>query len=339
METMLEKHNSLKRTSSISIRPYTDETIPNMGLEKYGMALFENVTQEESIIYLDPTGSGKRRYITGLNEYAPEVQMLPIDEKEAKIKDIRESVAIIERYFGNALEIDDKDFWNKVQVARPDNYNFWEKITVRLSNDPLFLDPKNDIYDLIKLKAAEAGGFSMVASSLEDVRKKLSKGVKFYLDKLEQTVTVKTEVKKLRNAAYAALDRLYKTNVDKLFLVCKVIDANSAQYKKNTPIDVLYDNMDKYISGETVITDKKKTATHFSEIADLDMEILKLRALIKDATYYRLIAIKGDGFIYHVSSNTMMGKNPSDVVEFLNNPLHEDILKHLLKNIEAFWNE
>lgn len=339
METMIEKHNTLKRSSSVSIRPYADTSVSNMGLERYNMALFEGVAQEESIIYLDPTGSGKRRYVTGLNEFAPEVQMLPIDDKEAKIKDIRECVAIIERYFGNALEINDKDFWNKVQTARPDNYGFWEKITMRLSNDPIFLDPKNDIYDLIKLKAIEAGGFSMIASSLDDVRKKASRGVKFYLDKFEQTATIRTEVKKLRNAAFASLDRLYKTNIDKLFLVCKVIDDNSAQYKKSTPIDVLYDNMDMYINGETVEKDKKKTAVRFSEIAEQDMEILKLRAIIKDATYYRLIAIKGDGFIYHVSSNTLMGKNPSDVVEFLNNPLHEDVLKHLLKNVESFWNE
>lgn len=339
MEAIIEKHNTLKRGSSISIKPYADPSVSNMGLERYNMALFEGVIQEESIIYLDPTGSGKRRYITGLNEFAPEVQMLPVDEKEAKIKDIRECVAIIERYFGNSLDVKDKDFWSKVQTARPDNYDFWEKIVIRLSNDPIFLDPKNDIYDLIKLKAIEAGGFSMIATSLDDVRKKISKGVKFYLDKFEQTATIKTEVKKLRNTALAALDRLYKTNIDKLFLVCKVVDDNSAQYKKSTPIDVLYDNMDMYINGETVETNKKKTASRFSEIADLDIEILKLRALVKDATYYRLIAIKGDGFIYHVSSNTLMGKNPSDVVEFLNNPLNEDILKHLLKNVESFWNE
>ena len=45
-----------------------------------GILIDEGVIQEESIIYLDPTGSGKRRYITGLNEFAPEVQMLSVDE-------------------------------------------------------------------------------------------------------------------------------------------------------------------------------------------------------------------------------------------------------------------
>jgi hypothetical protein len=43
-------------------------------------------------------------------------------------------------------------------------------------------------------------------------------------------------------------------------LVCKVIDGNSTQYKKTTPNDVMYDNMDKYINGELVDKDKKKHA-------------------------------------------------------------------------------
>lgn len=339
MSVTLEKYNTFKRSSSISIKPYSDPSIPNMGLEKYGMAIFEGVTHEESIIYLDPTGNGKRRYITGLNEFAPEVQSLPIDDKKAKIKDIRETVVEIEKYFGNSIDPKDNDFWDKVKTARPDNYDFWDKIKIRLTNDPVFLEPKNDIYDLIKIKAIEAGGFSFIASSLDDVRKKVHRGVKFYLDRFEQTASIKTEVKKLRNAALAYLDNLYKSNVDKLFLVCKVIDDHSVQYKKSTPIDIMYNNMDMYINGETVERDKKQTATHFSKIAELSMEELKLRAIVKDATYYRLIAIKGDGFIYHVSSNTLMGKNPSDVIEFLNNPLNENILAHLLKNIEAFWNE
>ena len=45
-----------------------------------------------------------------------------------------------------------------------------------MGNSPIYLDPVNDIYDLIKLKAIEAGGFSLIATSLEDVMRKSSKG-------------------------------------------------------------------------------------------------------------------------------------------------------------------
>ena len=39
--------------------------------------------------------------------------------------------------------------------------------------------------------------------------------------------------------------------------------------------------MDKYISGESVETNKRQTAQKFLDICLLDMETLKLRAVIK----------------------------------------------------------
>lgn len=204
-----------------------------------------------------------------------------------------------------------------------------------MGNDPVFLDPALDPYDLIKLRAIEAGGFSLVAKSLEHAR--TSATHKFYLDKFEETVTIKTEVKKLRNKALAELQKLYDKNVNKLFLVCKVIDPNSTQYRKSTPNDVLYDNMDKYINGETVDKDKKKTASRFLEISNYDMETLKLRALIKDANFYKIIATRGDGNIYHMKSAAMLGKTPAEVAEYLKNPLNEEILMDVTKTVEQHW--
>ena len=117
-----------------------------------------------------------------------------------------------------------------------------------------------------------------------------------------------------------------------------MIDPNSTQYKKSTPLDILYDNMDKYINGETVDKDKKKTAGNFLEVATLDMETLKLRAVIKDSNYYKLIATRGDGNIYHMKSGSMLGKNPSDILLYLKNPLNEDILLDVTTNVEQYWN-
>ena len=76
--------------------------------------------------------------------------------------------------------------------------------------------------------------------------------------------------------------------------VAKVLDANSAQYKKSTPNDIIYDNMDKYINGDLVEKDKRKTAQRFLDAATLDMETLKIRAIIKDSTYFKFIATKSD---------------------------------------------
>ncbi len=333
---MIEKHQAFKTNSTIAVRPFVDNTNANMGLEKYQMVLFEGVFHEEQLACLEYNGI--KRYVTGLNEFAPEIKQLNDDDREAVVKQIRMTVSQLEKELAaNIIDPDDKDFWNKVRLLRPDNDEFWGKIVMRFGNEPIFLDASSDPYDLIKLKAIEAGGFSVVAKSLEEARSSAIP-FKFYLDRYEETASIRTEVKKMRNKALAELQKLFDKNSNKLFYVCKVVDPNSTQYKKSTPLDILYDNMDKYINGETVDKDKRKTAQRFLEVVSLDMETLKLRSMVKDANFYKVIATRGDGFIYHMRSGSMLGKNASDVVEYLKNPLNEEILTDITKNVEKLWN-
>lgn len=328
------------KTGSISVKPYFDPAVSNMGLEKYGLSLWEGIFHEEQLAMIDI--NGVRRYVTGLNEFAPEVKLLPPDLKEAKIKEIRKVVAQLEKELATNViptkvinDIDDEAFWSRVKLLRPDNEDLWGRITLRVGNEPLFLDPNNP-YDLIKIYAIEAGGFSLVARSYEDAR---SKPVppKFYLDRYQETASTVTELKKIRNKATSALQELFDTKQDKLFYVAKVVDGNSVQYKKSTPNDVIYDNMDKFIHGDGVEKSKKRAAQTFLDTSRQDMETLKLRALTKDATYYKFIALKGDGFIYHMESGTNIGRNASDVVEYLKNPLNDQILGFILKEVEKLW--
>jgi hypothetical protein len=333
--TMIEQHPGLKRSGNISVKPYFDPEKNNMGLEKYNMSLYDQVYHEEQLACVDMYGV--KRYITGLNEYAPEVKsIVNPEERAAKIKEIRTVVAEVERQLkSNDISPDDEHFWDKVQLLKPDNNKFWDHIKIRCGNQPVFLDPVKDPYDLIKLYAIEAGGFSIIAKSYDEARK-MAVPPKFYLDKSIETVAVKTELKKMRNKALSMLQTLFDKN-NKLMYVAKVLDINSAQYKKNTPNDVVYDNMDKYINGEGIERNKLRAAKTFIEAGDLDMADLKLRALVKDAAFYKIIGTKADGFIYHLKSNTMLGKNPSEIVEFLKNPLNESALTELTRIVEAEW--
>lgn len=332
--TMVEKYPQNKK-SSISIRPYFEGSMSNMGLEKYGLSLFDGAFHEEQLACLE--NNGIRRYLTGLNEFAPEIKQMEPEEAEAKIKQIRLVITQLEKELAaNIIDPKDPEFWNKVKLLKPDNDEFWGRIRITVGNDPVFLEPDKDPYDLIKLYAIEAGGFSIVAKSYEEARK-APVPPKFYLDKLENTVSSKTEVKKLRNKALAELQKLFDKNTNKLFYVAKVLDINSAQYKKSTPNDVIYDNMDKFINGELVDSNKKKTAERFLEVANLDMETLKLRAIVKDATYYKILAARADGFIYHMQSSTILGKSPSDVVEYFKNPLNDQLLQDIQGKVEQYW--
>lgn len=334
--TIVEKYPQNKR-STIAIRPYFDPMVDNMGLQKYGLSLFDGAFHEESIACLEINGI--KRYLTGLNEFAPDVKELDLEEQEAKVKQIREVVAQLEKELAaNVIKADDPDFWNKVKLLRPDNNEFWDRIKIRCGNDPVYLEPSKDPYDLIRLYAIEAGGFSIVAKSLEEARR-MPVPPKFYLDKLEETASIQTEVKKIRNKALSELQKLYDKNQNKLLYIAKVLDPNSAQYKKSTPNDVIYDNMDKFINGDLVDKDKRKTGQRFLDAANLDMETLKIRAVVKDSAYFKFISTKADGFIYHMKTGTMLGRTPSDVAEYLKNPLNEEILVDLQKAVEKYWNQ
>jgi Tfp pilus assembly protein PilP len=333
--TMVETgHGSVKKTA-IAVRPFFDNSVSNMGLESYGLSLYDGVKHFEQLACLEQ--NGVIRYLTGLNEFAPEIKLLNAEDREARVREIRTAVAELETELAaNVLDIEDPQFWNKVKLLKPDNKEFWNRISVACGNEPLFLDPV-DPYDRIKLYAIEAGGFSIVAKSFDDAR---SRAVppKFYLDKKEQTVIARTEYKKMRNKALAELQKLFDKNSTKLFYISKVVDGNSTQYKKSTPNDVMYENMDLYINGEGVEANKERAAKSFLEAVNMDMETLKIKSIVRDSVFFKYIINKADGYIYHVKTNALLGRNVSDVVEYLKNPLNEDVLVDLNKACEKFWN-
>lgn len=333
--TMVETGKGTVRKTAIAVRPFFDSTTSNMGLEEYGMTLFDGVTHNEQVACLEL--NGVIRYVTGLNEFAPEIKLLTAEDRVARVKQIRSAVAELEKELAaNVIDPEDENFWNKVKLLKPDNAEFWNKISISCGNEPLYLDPK-DPFDRIKLYAIEAGGFSIVAKSFDDAR---SKAVppKFYLDKEEETVMVRTEYKKLRNKALSELQKLFDKNSTKLFYIAKVVDINSTQYRRSTPNDILYENMDNYINGYGGETNKERAAKSFIETASMDMETLKIKSIVRDSVFFKYIINKADGYIYHTKSGSMLGRNVSDVVEHLKNPLNEDILKDLNLACEKYWN-
>jgi hypothetical protein len=333
--TIVEKYQQTKN-KTIAIRPFFNANKENMGLEQYGLSLHDGVFHEESLACLEM--NGVKRYVTGLNEFAPEVKMLPKSEKIAKIKEIRAVVAQLEAELAaNVVDTEDREFWNKLTIMKPDNSAFWDKISLRCGNDPTFLDPAKDPYDLIKLHAINAGGFSIVAKSLK-AAKESNTPFKFFLDTAKESLSTRTELSKLRNKALVALQNMYDSNVAKLMYVAKICDVDSVQYVKATPNDVLYENMDAYINGVGAESSKKRAASQFLEVAGLDMEELKIRALIKDSLYYRFITTKAGGWIEPIDSGIRMGKRPAEVLEFLLKPDNEEQLLSLMEKVEPYWN-
>lgn len=333
--TMVETGKGTVKQTAIAVRPFFDASASNMGLEDYGMSLFDGVQHHEQVACLE--NNGVVRYITGLNEFAPEIKLLNAEDREARVREIRNAVAELEKELAaNVLDVEDVQFWNQVKLLKPDNHEFWNRISIACGNEPLFLDPR-DPYDRIKLFAIEAGGFSIVSKSFEDARSR-PVAPKFYLDKTEETVSTRTEYKKMRNKALSELQKLFDKNSTKLFYIAKVVDINSTQYKKSTPNDIIYENMDNYINGIGGETNLERAAKSFIDTASMDMETLKIKSIVRDSVFFKYIINKADGYIYHAKSSAMLGRNVSDVVEHLKNPLNEDILKDLNQSVEKYWN-
>ena len=309
-----------------------------MGLENYGLSLHDGVYHTEQLACSERNGI--KRYITGLNEFAPEVKLInDPEEKEAKVKGIRTVVAQLERELAaNPIDIDDPDFWHKVKLLKPDNDEFWSQIELKAGNDIIFMDPSKDPYDLIKIHAIDAGGFSIVAKSLKAAQD-MASAPKFYLDRHEETISTKNSLRKLRNKALSRLQTMYDKDSTKLLYVTKVIDPGSPQYKKKTSNDTLYEIMDNYITGMSFEKDKKFAAENFSKIAEMSVGDLKIRAMVKDAIYYKFISPKADGKIYHLDTGSMLGKNVSDVTEYLKSPVNEDVLAAVQLAVEEEWNK
>jgi hypothetical protein len=323
------------KPGKVRVKAYCDPTNENMGLENYNYVVFPNTFQVESLAAVEQ--NGKVIYLTGLNEFAPFVKSIKDEQKRtAVIKDIRETVALLERERGfNDIKTDDKDFWAKVQTFKSDNAEVFGTMNLRLGNDDLILDTQNLDHVLI-IKAIEGGGFSLVASSYEDARRF---GKKWYLDRQIDTVASKISVTKLRNKALSILASISDDNPRKLYYIAKNADGNSIQYNNRTLADVVYDNMDKFINGLGHEGDKKRAAQFFIDLSELSNEELKLKAVIKDAIYYKFIASKSDGVLYEVSKNVIMGRNSAEVLEFLKNPGNDDLLDTLLAKVEDVWSK
>lgn len=327
-----------EKVGKITVKPFVDPNKENMGLEDYGYVLFPGTYHEEQLAAIER--NGLVRFITGLDEFAPEVQNIRDEEqREAIIFNIRSVVSHLEKLLAtNVIDPEDSDFWTKVKLLRPENFEFWGRISLRCGNESIHLDPANDPYDLIKYMAIEAGGFDLIGKSFEDANAQ-AVAPKFFLDKEVHTVSNRTIYKKLRNAAIGLLDEMYNKFPKKLFYVTKILDSDSASYKITTPLDILYDVMDEYINGYGMEKNKSKAAEMFSTTAELDMETLKLKAIVKDATFFKFIQLKTDGMLYHAASSTMLGRNVSDVVMYLKNPLNEDVLIRVLNEVEDFWKD
>jgi hypothetical protein len=324
------------------ITPYSRPGVSNMGLEKYGINLHEGTFQEEHITCLELIpGSGVIRYVTGLDEEAPEIRRLPKEERDIACMQIRSNVALIEKAFtGNQIATDDKEFWNKVQLLKPNNSAFWNTVKLTVDNFAKGLD-SNDPKDLLLICAIKAGGFTLVHRSKQEAES-VSKPQKFFLDEALETATFDIEPVKYRNKAVALLQQMSDKSTAKMSLVATAVRVKRnqvAHYNKNTPKDAIYLDLDEFIHGQTDFERVAyKASKEFIELAEMENTKLNVFVVTLNAMVRKDIFQKEDKQFYLKDDDVSLGRNREEVLAFVENPANGTIAKQLLKLYEERWN-
>jgi len=323
------------KSTDIIIRPYInpEEPIQNMGLEKYGQVLFEGTMHEQQLRCT--MINGVTRYITGLDEFAEEVKRLPDAEREARIKVIRETVSMLEReIYANELDVNDPSFWSKT-VFSPNRTEYWSTVTFSIGNEGKSLDPK-DPHQLILIIAAEAGGFDDVAGSYDEA-KSSAKPPKFYLERRKDTKVQEARLKQLRDKAIYELYKIRQEEPQKLFWFAKNLLPIANQYKKTDPIEIWYSDLSSFIEGTGIEQDKKKAPVKFITMTEKEMDYIQIRAYVLEAAFLKHLITKADNRIYNRETNTMLGGNLEEVVEFLKQPVNQNELDAIQDRIDKIW--
>lgn len=326
--------------NEIYIKPYIDpfavKSGTDLGAGQHGQVLLEGMAQRETVGYLEEAG-GQKRWLTGLNEQAPEVLRLPDEQRLAKIKSIREHIIHLEKRYNNPkkLSVDDENFYEKVTVIRNDNDKFWNKIIIQVDNGARILD-LNKTEDYIIHQVIENGYSTLVAPSLEHAQT-ANRSYLFYLDKTIETASTKTSGRKLRDQAGAELQKAFNKNPIRLNYMTKLVAPDPTRYTKSTPPDVLYEDISRYLDGELGEKNKSVCAEKFLKISEMTMEELKIRVVMADAKIFRYIDGKSDGVIYFMETGAAMGKTMEEVFQYLKNAANQDVWNNLSDRIEKHW--
>lgn len=352
------KSQGIKRFSGATILPNLENVLPFSQMDKHGMVMHDGVSQVTAPTFV--IDSGIVTYITGLNESGPEVNSIKDEKLKAeKIQEIRAFIKLCEEKIAGNYSISDEDLNNKTEFyskvttfksvfkeeysqdengIRRISPRYWDKLTLTLRNEGYYLNI-NNIEDRLRLYIIEAGGYGLVAPSLEKAK---GSGYTFYLDKVEDTA--KEEAKDFidRDKAGASLAIMYEKDQNKLFYITKLISAYPLQWKKTLDGSVpalMYRECTNYLNGEGIQKSKKEAIKYFNELCKQDIDALKLKCMVSDGFKNGALSIDSTGSITFTPTNTNLGKGESNVLAFLNaGGENEPIYQQLLTQCEQYWN-
>ena len=197
------------------------------------------------------------------------------------------------------------------------------------------------IEHLVLYYAIKGGGIPSIAPSY-DAAINAPNPPRWYMIAPEEQIKIDIAPEKAKNKAIYVLEGLYeKGKTEDLFLLHKALVSSDRGITKETGRDMLYADLNKFINGEFVKTDRRRTPVDFVEWAEVlkkDKNFVVAYAHLKDGLYYNMLFEK-DMSIYNRQTN---GKYPGDLkkaAEFLIAPTNIDEFTNLKNQMKYKWLE
>ena len=319
MPVLLEKE---VKAVSIEYLPTERELDRTRPLE-VGQGLADGVRITEELTSID--FFGVKRYKTGLDpEVVKHDPNLDEKAKEMKLAEIDEAVKRLEKYVG-------------VGNLDATNEKFWKEVKLHVDRKTINLD-LTQFRNEILFRCIKAGGFSTVATSLEEAQ---ASGKKFYLIEPVEFVENRVSTRKMFNEAIAELTKMDRSkSFDDIFYLAKFLIAAERGYTKKTPKSLMYEDLDKYIKGE-IDTTRTKTdcARMFLEATKHPKDYLVVYDIVKDGIYYGMIYTNAAGELKNNETGGIYGNSVESAVKHLLNPGYTHELDNIKDRITLKWSE
>lgn len=309
-----------KRSRYVTIRHNASDNYkdPNRSAE-LGVDLYPGGFSREMELAAIERG-GRNFYKTGLDE------KLYTNSWDKEF--LQESIEILRENFGE-------------DVLDPFAMTFWKKQRLAIVDEETVLDLEN-VDNLLTYWNIRGGGYPYVASTPDEL---LKTNYRFFLEEPHLTYEVFDDTERVKDKAIRILSEMDDSGrgAEKMFFIHKMLITTNEGITFNTPKDIIYKALRRYIMGEYMQSNKKSAPKKFMDAVESfnsNQKIGRATAIVNDSIFYGLITTNRDGqYVSNETTYNFKTKDKDKLIEELIKFNNQDELLALTKAVQLKWNK
>jgi hypothetical protein len=271
-------------------------------------------------------------YVTGLEpEFYENDSRLTKEVLDKRLHDIRIAKQFLENRYKKSLDPKNHNFWKDIRFTLDD-------IGLVYSTTKMSSNQNND--SLLMYYVILAGGCEDIAASYEEAKQ----WNKMYYLTVKQDESVRAFGKtKDKLQASAKLNEIYQNwkKEDVLYLLYALNLRTNHGYHLDTPIEMIVEEFDDFISGKNFKLDKQKKAGEFLELVttyEQEPDLVKIKGLFLAADYFGYVSFDNKAKEYkNRSTGTIYGSTLESAITKLLNPKYIEDFVDLKNKVMNKW--